>query len=71
LPEKTLVYPAHDYKGNKVSTICEEKKNNPRLKVKSPDQYAELMNGLNLVNPKMMDVAVHANIKGKTLDQIK
>ena len=71
LPEKTLVYPAHDYKGNKVSTICEEKKNNPRLKVKSPDQYAELMNGLNLANPKMMDVAVHANIKGKTLDQIK
>ena len=71
LPEKTLVYPAHDYKGNKVSTIGEEKKNNPRLKVESPDQYVELMNGLNLANPKMMDVAVHANIKGKTLDQIK
>ena len=71
LPEKTLVYPAHDYKGNKVSTIGEEKKNNPRLKVKSPDQYAELMNSLNLANPNMMDIAVHANIKGKTLDQIK
>jgi len=70
-PEKTLVYPAHDYKGNKVSTIGEEKKNNPRLKVKSPDQYAELMNSLNLANPNMMDIAVHANIKGKTLDQIK
>ena len=71
LPEKTLVYPAHDYKGNKFSTIGEEKKNNPRLKVKSPDQYAELMNSLNLANPNMMDIAVHANIKGKTLDQIK
>ena len=71
LPEKTLVYPAHDYKGNKVSTICEEKKNNPRLKVKSLDQYVELMNSLNLANPNMMDIAVHANIKGKTLDQIK
>ena len=71
LPEKTFVYPAHDYKGNKVSTIGEEKKNNPRLKVKSPDQYAELMNGLNMPNPNMMDIAVHANIKGKTLDQIK
>ena len=70
-PEKTLVYPAHDYKGNKVSTIGEEKKNNPRLKVESPDQYVELMNGLNLAKPKMMDVAVHANIKGKTLDQTK
>ena len=70
LPEKTFVYPAHDYKGNKVSTIGEEKKNNPRLKVKSPDQYAELMNNLNLDNPKMMDIAIPANIKGKTLDQI-
>jgi len=70
-PEKTLVYPAHDYKGNKVSTIGEEKKNNPRLKVKSPDQYVELMNGLNMPNPNMMDIVVHANIKGKTLDQIK
>ena len=69
-PEKTLVYPAHDYKGNKVSTICEEKKNNPRLKVKSPDQYAELMNSLNLYSPKMMDIAIPANIKGKTLDQV-
>ena len=70
LPENTFVYPAHDYKGNKVSTIGEEKKNNPRLKVESPDQYADLMNNLNLDNPKMMDIAVPSNIKGKTLDQI-
>ena len=70
LPENTFVYPAHDYKGNKVSTIGEEKKNNPRLKVKSPDQYADLMNNLSLDNPKMMDIAVPSNIKGKTLDQI-
>ena len=68
LPEKTFVYPAHDYKGNKFSTIEKEKKNNPRLKVKSSNQYAELMNNLNLDNPKMMDVAVPANIKGKILD---
>ena len=71
LPENTYVYPAHDYKGKKVSTIGDEKKNNPRLKVDSVDQYAELMNNLNLDNPKMMDIAVPANIKGKTLDQIK
>ena len=70
LPEKTLVYPAHDYKGNKVSTIGEEKRNNPRLKVDSAEQYAELMNNLNLQNPKMMDVAVPANIKGHTSDQL-
>ena len=68
LPEKIFVYPAHDYKGNKVSTIGAEKKNNPRLKVKSPDQYAEMMNNLNLDNPKMMDIAVPANIKGKTIE---
>ena len=70
LPEKTLVYPAHDYKGNKVSTIGQEKKNNPRLRVDSAEQYAELMNSLNLENPKMMDVAVPANIKGHTSDQL-
>ena len=70
LPEKTLVFPAHDYKGKKVSTIGDEKKNNPRLKVETPDQYAEIMNNLNLDSPKMMDVAVPANIKGKRLDQV-
>jgi glyoxylase-like metal-dependent hydrolase (beta-lactamase superfamily II) len=71
LPEKMFVYPAHDYKGNKVSTIGEQKRNNPRLKVKSADQYVKIMNSLNLENPTMMDIAVPANIKGKTLDQIK
>ena len=70
LPEKTLVFPAHDYKGKKVSTIGDEKKNNPRLKVETPDQYAEIMNNLNLDSPKMMDVAVPANIKGKRLNQV-
>ena len=69
LPEKTLVYPAHDYKGNKVSTIEKEKKNNPRLQVNSVDQYVEIMNNLNLSNPKMMDVAVPANKKGMTLSE--
>ncbi len=70
LPEKTLVYPAHDYNGKKYSTIENEKNNNPRLKVSSKEQYAEIMNNLNLANPKMMDVAVPANVKGLTLNQI-
>ena len=70
LPEKTLVYPAHDYNGKKNSTIEIEKNNNPRLQVNSKEQYAEIMNSLNLANPKMMDVAVPANLKGLTLDQI-
>jgi sulfur dioxygenase len=63
LPDATLVYPAHDYKGDTVSTIGEEKAFNPRLQVKSVDDYAELMNNLKLGNPKMMDVAVPANMK--------
>ena len=63
LPEGTLVFPAHDYKGETVSTIGEEKAFNPRLQVKSADEYAVLMNSLNLPNPKMMDVAVPANMR--------
>src|SRR5688572_10095198 len=63
LPEATLVYPAHDYKGDTCSTIGEEKAHNPRLQVKSVDEYVALMNGLNLPNPKMMDVAIPANMK--------
>jgi sulfur dioxygenase len=62
LPEETLVYPAHDYKGETVSTIGEEKNFNPRLQVKSVDEYVEIMNNLNLPNPKMMDVAVPYNL---------
>ena len=69
LPEKILVYPAHDYNGNKVTSIGEQKKNNPRLQVDTPEQYAEIMNNLNLANPKMMDIAVPANIKGMTLKE--
>src|SRR6195952_1567951 len=61
LPDDTLVFPAHDYKGDTVSTIGEEKRCNPRLQVDSVDAYVALMNGLNLSNPKMMDVAVPAN----------
>jgi glyoxylase-like metal-dependent hydrolase (beta-lactamase superfamily II)/rhodanese-related sulfurtransferase len=62
LPDETLVYPAHDYKGETVSTIGEEKFFNPRLKVRSVDEYVDLMNNLKLPNPKMMDVAVPANM---------
>jgi sulfur dioxygenase len=63
LPDETLVYPAHDYKGDTVSTIGEEKFYNPRLKVKSVDEYVDLMKNLKLPNPKMMDVAVPANMQ--------
>jgi sulfur dioxygenase len=61
LPDETMVFPAHDYKGDTVSTIGEEKRCNPRLQVGCAEEYVALMNGLNLSNPKMMDVAVPAN----------
>ena len=62
LPEETLLYPAHDYKGEKVSTIGKEKKYNPRLQVKSVDEYIEIMNNLNLKKPAQIDFNVSKNI---------
>src|SRR3978361_1234563 len=62
LPDETMVFPAHDYKGDTVSTIGEEKRYNPRLQVRSIDEYVELMGNLNLPNPKLMDVVVPANM---------
>jgi glyoxylase-like metal-dependent hydrolase (beta-lactamase superfamily II)/rhodanese-related sulfurtransferase len=71
LPDETLVYPAHDYKGDTVSTIGEERAYNPRLQVSSADEYIEIMNNLNLPNPKMMDEAVPANLRlGMVQDEI-
>ena len=70
LPDETLVYPAHDYNGKTHSTIENEKNNNPRLQVKSAEEYAEIMSSLKLSNPKMMDIAVPANKKGLTLKDI-
>src|SRR6201981_2609583 len=63
LPDETMVYPAHDYKGETVSTIGEEKAFNPRLQVKSVDEYVALMNSLHLPHTQMMDVAVPANMR--------
>ena len=62
LPEQTLVYPGHDYKGWTVSTIGEERAHNPRLQVDSKQDYIALMQGLRLPNPKQMDMAVPANL---------
>ena len=62
LPEETLLYPAHDYKGEKVSTIGKEIKQNPRLQVKSEDEYVEIMNNLNLKKPEQIEFNVSKNI---------
>jgi len=63
LPEETILYPGHDYNGNKMSTIGNEKKFNPRLQVDSENEYEEIMNNLNLPKPKLMDINVPRNIK--------
>ena len=63
LPEKTLVYPGHDYNGKFSSTIGNEKKFNPRLQVKSVDEYVDIMSNLNLAKPKMIETNVSRNIK--------
>jgi sulfur dioxygenase len=62
LPEATLVYPGHDYRGNKVSTIGQERDYNPRLHVANEAEYVALMNALKLPTPKLMDIAVPANL---------
>jgi glyoxylase-like metal-dependent hydrolase (beta-lactamase superfamily II) len=63
LPEETLVYPGHDYNGKFSSTIGNEKKFNPRLQVKSVDEYVNIMSKLNLAKPKMIETNVSRNIK--------
>ena len=63
LPDETLLYPAHDYKGEKVSTIGKEKKQNPRLQVNSVDEYVEIMNNLNIKKPLELESNVSRNIK--------
>ena len=62
LPDETLVYPAHDYKGEKVSTIGKERKQNPRLQVSSVDEYIDIMNNLNLKKPAKIDSNVSKNL---------
>ena len=63
LPDETLLYPAHDYKGEKVSTIGKEKKQNPRLQVSSVDEYVEIMNNLDLKKPAEIDFNIEKNIR--------
>ncbi|MED6272821.1 hypothetical protein CHARACLAT_000689 [Characodon lateralis] len=64
LPEDCLLYPAHDYKGQTVTTVGEERKYNPRL-TKSLEEFVNIMDNLNLPNPKKIDIAVPANLAFK------
>jgi len=67
LPEETLVFPGHDYNGEKLCTIGRQKRNNPRLQVENVEEYVNIMKNLKLDRPKMMDIAIPANIKGKSI----
>ncbi len=61
LPDQTLVFPAHDYKGRTVTSIWEEKRHNPRLTPPDREAFIQTMRNLKLPKPKMIDVAVPAN----------
>ena len=63
LPDSLMVYPAHDYHNKHVSTILQEKQTNPRLKDQTRDGFVELMDNLNLPDPKYIKIAVPANEK--------
>lgn len=62
LPDATIVYPGHDYNGNTSTTVWEEKNFNPRLAGKTVEEFKYIMDNLNLPNPKLMDIAVPANL---------
>lgn len=62
LPDKTLIYPGHDYNGNTVSTVGQEKRENKRLGgQKSRQEFVEIMANLKLAYPKQIDIALPAN----------
>ncbi len=68
LPEDTTVWPAHDYKGQTHSSIGAEKRHNPRItdavlgRMRTLDEFVQLMNNLNLPKPQRIDEAVPANL---------
>lgn len=61
LPDETLVYPGHDYNGQRVSSVGQEKNLNPRLAGKTKDEFVSIMDNLNLPKPRLIDIAVPAN----------
>jgi sulfur dioxygenase len=63
LPDDTLLYPAHDYKGETSSSIGEERRHNPRIAGKSLAEYTAIMQSLNLPRPAQMDIAIPANLR--------
>jgi glyoxylase-like metal-dependent hydrolase (beta-lactamase superfamily II) len=62
LPDDTLIWPGHDYRGHTVSSIGEERRYNPRVAGKGSDEFAAIMRELKLEPPRLLGVAVPANL---------
>ena len=62
LPEDLVVFPAHDYQGQRASTIGREKRTNPRLQVANAQEFAEMMAARNLPPPQRLREALDANL---------
>src|SRR5216684_455816 len=71
LNDSTLVFPAHDYRGNTESTIGEEKRANPRIAGRTRDAYIELMNNLGLPLPEKIQEALQSNQSAIEDDSVK
>ena len=64
LPPPCLLYPAHDYRGLTVTSVAEERAFNPRLGGNaSVTDFIGTMQSLRLPHPKLIDVAVPANLR--------
>jgi len=64
LPERTKLYPAHDYRGITMTSVAEEKQFNPRLGGQISEQdFVGYMNNLGLAHHKQIDIAVPANLR--------
>ena len=61
LPDDTVVYPGHDYKGRRASTIGQERKHNPRLAAGGREAFVDMMNARDTPVPEDMDAAIAAN----------
>ena len=71
LPDETIVWPAHDYKGRASTTIGVEKRTNPRFAGRSRAEYVELMNGLGLPFPDRVQEALQVNQSGFEADEVR
>jgi sulfur dioxygenase len=71
LPDDTLVFPAHDYRGNHFSTIGQEKTGNPRVAGRTREQYIDIMKNLGLALPDKIQEALQANQSAIEDDSVK